>query len=320
MIRVAQRQAVEPEAVRRLQERVGSELYRRRLPLERGRLREYYQPLSRKMTALKVRIIRPALVLGLRLSGLYQRGYRQFHNLCVRENSLSIPRLPPEFEGYTILQLSDLHIDIDPGLVDSVIEAVAPLRYDLCVMTGDFRNSTIGEWQDVIPPMRQLMAQLTAPAYAILGNHDFMEMVPALEELGLQFLLNESIALKRNGRELYLVGIDDPNIYATHDLPQALQGVPPDAVRLLLSHSPVIYREAAAHGIEAVLAGHTHGGQVCLPGGIILSRNDKSPRHLLKGAWRYRETVGYTSVGTGSCGIPVRFNCPPEVTLHRLTL
>jgi predicted MPP superfamily phosphohydrolase len=302
----------------RIDQRMGQELHERRRKIERGRLLEHARPVSPKMTAIKIRVIRPILNLGLRLLGLYRHGYRQYHNLVVRHNTLALHNLPASFEGFTLLHLSDLHIDLDPSLVDSIGASLDGLRYDCCVMTGDFRNSTIGPWSEVIPPMRRLLALIGGPVYAVLGNHDFIDMVEPLERLGMRFLVNESVPLVRPGGSVHLVGVDDPNIYATHDLARALRGVPADGVKILLSHSPVIYREAAAHGIQAVLAGHTHGGQVCLPGGGILVHNDSSPRRMLRGAWRAGTLQGYTSVGTGACGLPVRFNCPPEVALHRL--
>ncbi len=298
--------------------RMGQRSYARRLAIERGRLLESRQAVSPRMTALKIRVIRPILAFGLRAVGLYRHGYRQYHNIRVRRNTLAIRRLPGVFEGFTLLQMSDLHIDLDATLVDSVAAAIAGLRYDVCVVTGDFRNSTIGAWDEVVPPMRRLVEQIRAPAYAVLGNHDFADMVAPLEAAGVRFLVNESVAVEHNGAALYLVGIDDPNIYATHDFNHALRRVPSGAIRILLSHSPAIFREAAARGFEVLLAGHTHGGQVCLPWGGILVRNDKSPRRFLRGAWRHGDLQGYTSSGTGSCGLPIRFNCPPEVTLHTL--
>ena len=301
-----------------MDERMGQRPYARRLAIERGRLIESRQAVSPKMTALKIRVIRPILAFGLRAIGLYRHGYRQYHNIRVRRNTLAIRRLPDAFEGFTLLQMSDLHIDLDATLVDSVAAAIADLPYDVCVITGDFRNSTIGAWDAVVPPMRRLVEQIRAPVYAVLGNHDFADMVPPLEAAGMRFLVNESVAVERDGAALYLVGIDDPNIYATHDFNHALRRVPSGAIRILLSHSPAIFREAAARGFEVLLAGHTHGGQVCLPWGGILVRNDKSPRRFLRGAWRHGDLQGYTSSGTGSCGLPIRFNCPPEVTLHTL--
>ena len=301
-----------------LEERMGKDAYARRLVIERYRLEEYYRPVSPRMVAFKVRVLRPILRFALRVLGLYRSGRRQYHDLSIRRNTLEIPGLPSAFAGYRIMQMSDLHIDLDPSLVDTIAVAVGGLKCDICVMTGDYRNATVGPSDEVIPLMRRLREALDAPTYAVLGNHDLAEMVAPLEEAGIVFLVNEAKILQRGAEAIALVGIDDPNVYGTHDLAHALHEVPRGMVKILLSHSPVIYREAAEHGIAAVLAGHTHGGQICLPGGIILSRNDKSPRRFHRGGWHYHDVQGYTSVGTGACGLPVRFNCQPEVTIHTL--
>jgi predicted MPP superfamily phosphohydrolase len=87
---------------------------------------------------------------------------------------------------------------------------------------------------------------------------------------------------------------------------------------ILLSHTPEIYRQAAHAGFKLLLSGHTHGGQICLPGAIPLTLDSVLPRRMGAGAWKYHDMVGYTSVGVGSCIVPVRLNCPPEITLHCL--
>ena len=95
-------------------------------------------------------------------------------------------------------------------------------------------------------------------------------------------------------------------------------GIPDESVSLLLAHSPEIYRHAAYVGFDVMMCGHTHGGQICLPGGIALTFNSSAPRFTGVGAWSYALMQGYTSAGTGSSVVPARFNCPPEVTLHHL--
>ncbi len=302
----------------RLSARLGHRQYRRRRAIEEGRVLEHRRRLPPPLAAFKAHVARPLLFLGLRLSGLGRHGNRQFRALRVVRHALPVAGLPDDFAGFTLLHLSDLHIDLEPTLARSVAAAIRHLRYDLCVMTGDYRNSTVGRHDVAVGAMLELRRSIAAPVYAVLGNHDFLAMVPPLEEGGIRFLLNEAVALRRAGAVLYLAGIDDPNIYRTHSLARALRRVPASAVKVLLSHSPAIHREAARHGVQAVLAGHTHGGQVCLPGGRILVRNDDSPPQLLRGAWRYGEVRGYTSPGTGACGLPIRINCPPEVTLHEL--
>ncbi len=303
----------------RLRARLSHRQYRRRLAIEQGRILEHRRPISPRLTAVKIHVARPLLSLGLRLLGIYHHGNRQFRALRVVRHTLRLRGLPAPFAGYTILQLSDLHIDLDPTLVRNIVAAIRGLNYDLCVMTGDYRNSTVGGWDRAVRAMRALRQAITTPVFAVLGNHDFVAMVPPIEEIGIRFLLNESVALRRGESSIHLVGIDDPNIYRTHNLTRALRQVPRQAVSILLSHSPIIHAEAARQGVAAVLAGHTHGGQICLPGGRILMHNDPSPHRMLSGAWQYEGVSGYTSPGTGSCGLPVRFNCPPEVTLHTLS-
>jgi hypothetical protein len=143
-------------------------------------------------------------------------------------------------------------------------------------------------------------------------------MVPAMEEMGIRMLLNEAAAIEREGQRLHLVGIDDAHYFRVDNIEKAAMGLPHDAFSILLSHTPEIYRQAAHAGFDLLLAGHTHGGQICLPGSIPITLDSKLPRRLGAGAWRWHQMAGYTSVGCGSSIIAVRLNCPPEITLHRL--
>jgi uncharacterized protein len=252
-----------------------------------------------------------------RLLGIYRWGYRNFTDLRLVQNRIRHPRLPSGLDGLRVLQLTDLHLDLDPALGQAVRERLAGVDYDLAVITGDFRNTTDADHGPSVAETTTLLAALRGPVYAVLGNHDFIEIVPPLERAGLRFLLNEVATVPFGGAELYLAGVDDPNFYRTHDLAGVRDAVPDDGFSLLLCHSPETYREAAGFGFDVMLSGHTHGGQICLPGGYPLVRVCDAPKPMQAGAWRYRELVGYTSVGTGSCGVPLRYFCPPEITLHR---
>jgi uncharacterized protein len=97
-----------------------------------------------------------------------------------------------------------------------------------------------------------------------------------------------------------------------------MAGVAAEDCVLLLSHTPEPYRQAAHAGVDLMLSGHTHGGQVCLPGGIPILTDTPTPRAYVRGPWRYRAMAGYTSVGCGSSVVDVRLNCLPELTLHQL--
>ena len=255
----------------------------------------------------------------LRITGLYNRGLRNVLDIQVSENDVFLPGLPQSFEGFTILQLSDLHLDITKGLTEAVIERVKVLTYDLCVITGDYRASTSGSYSEAIEETIKLIPHLQEPVYAILGNHDFIEFVPPLEKAGLTFLLNETVEIGRGEASIYISGVDDPHLYETENLHKSGDLIPTEAISVLLAHSPEIYRKAAASGYDLMLSGHTHAGQICLPGRIAILNNANCPRSMVYGPWRHENLQGYTSAGTGSCGVPARFFCPPEVTLHRLT-
>jgi predicted MPP superfamily phosphohydrolase len=256
---------------------------------------------------------------SLRLVGLYGRAQRNAQAIRVQRNTLPIPSLPAPFAGYRILHLSDLHVDMDARNTHAISERVRAVDYDLCVMTGDYRARTFGPFEAVIEGMAALRLQLNAaPIYAILGNHDTIRLVPALEDLGIRVLLNESVVLERGGHRLHLAGIDDAHYYQVHNIDKAAAAIPEGALSLLLSHTPETYRHAAHAGFTAMLCGHTHGGQICLPGGIAITWDARCPRRLAAGPWRYGDMLGYTSVGAGTSVVNARLNCPPEITVHVL--
>jgi len=300
-----------------LESRLGSKYVAQRLRIEA----DHETAMSRKAKPsfnLESRFSERALILGLRLTGLYARGRRNALSIEVRRHEAQIANFPAAFDGFTILHLSDLHIDLTPAFSGALIEAIEPLAYDLCVLTGDYRAQTFGPFEAALEGMGQLKPHIKSPAYAVLGNHDSICMVPAMESMGYSFLINEHIRIKRSGRDLHIAGIDDAHFYCLEDCRRAAQEIPRDETSILLSHTPEAYRQAADAGFALMLCGHTHGGQICLPGGVALLTEAKSPRQFVRGAWRYRDMIGYTSVGAGTCIVDVRLNCRPEVTLHRL--
>src|SRR5262249_38204445 len=150
----------------------------------------------------------------------------------------------------------------------------------------------------------------------VLGNHDTIRMVPGLEAMGIRMLVNEAEAIHRGGEVLYVAGIDDAHFYRVDNIEKAAAQIPHGASAILLSHTPEVYRQAAHAGFSLLLAGHTHGGQICLPGGVPITLDSALPRALGAGAWSYHQMSGYTSVGAGSSIVAVRINCRPEITLH----
>ena len=303
---------------RALVHRVKAHHLRRRLAIERdheaqifGQGRNFFHPENWYSLHALIRTT-------LRLSGCYARGRRNALDIAVRHNDIRIAGLPAMFNGFTILHLSDLHLDLHPELTHVLSERLRDVDYHMVVLTGDYRGQTFGPHTAAIEAMARLRPHFRAPVYGVLGNHDTIRMVPPFEAMGIRMLLNEAVAVERGGEAIYLSGIDDPHYYKADDLTEAGASIPPEAISILLSHSPEIYRRAAQAGFNVLLCGHTHGGQICLPGGWAIIYNAHCPRKLCAGAWRYHQLLGYTSVGVGVSIVEVRFNCRPEITLHHL--
>lgn len=286
----------------------------RRLALE-----QYHEQQLRNGRKKLLDLERPELIRRcLRLVGLHQRGQENARQLLVREHRFTFERLPAAFKGMRLLHLSDLHLDMDAGTSAAIIEKVRELDYDVCVMTGDYRASTYGSCDAAMEILAELRDAIRGDVYAVLGNHDSIAMTSAMEAMDIQVLLNSGVRLQRGGQSIGLAGIDDAHYFRLHDIPDAYSSVADEAVKILLSHTPEVFSEAAEAGFDAFLCGHTHGGQICLPGGVALTLEARCPRSLGKGAWQYGGMQGYTSVGAGTSIVNVRLNCPPEITIHTL--
>jgi predicted MPP superfamily phosphohydrolase len=139
-----------------------------------------------------------------------------------------------------------------------------------------------------------------------------------MEAMGFRVLLNESIPVRKNASAIYMAGIDDAHYFRMEDFNKTVSEIPQNALSILLSHTPEVYAQAAEHGFAVMFCGHTHGGQICLPGGIPITLDSRCPRNLGRGSWQHNQMQGYTSAGSGCSIVVARINCPPEVTLHTL--
>jgi uncharacterized protein len=254
----------------------------------------------------------------LKLTGLYRRGCRNAAQIEVRHNEIRSARVPKAFDRFTILHLSDFHVDMNQDAMARLAVILPDLSYDLCVLTGDYRGQTFGPYEEALSGMSRICAKIRKPIYGVLGNHDTIRMIPGLEDIGIRMLLNECEMIERGNQRIHLAGIDDAHFYRADNIEKAASGIPSDEFSILLSHTPEIYRQAAHADFDLLLSGHTHGGQICLPGRVPVTLDSVLPRHMGSGSWRYHGMTGYTSVGAGSSIVPVRFNCPPEITLHHL--
>jgi predicted MPP superfamily phosphohydrolase len=255
---------------------------------------------------------------SLKLAGLYWRGCKNAERIQIRHNLIQRADVPVLFDGFTILHISDLHADISQGAMRRLVELLDGVSYDLCVLTGDYRGKTFGPFDAALEGVAQVRSHLKGPVYGVLGNHDTIRMVPGLEGMGIRMLLNECETIVRGNQRIHLAGIDDAHYYRVDNIEKAASLIPHDEFSILLSHTPEIYRQAAHADFSLLLGGHTHGGQICLPGSIPITLDSVLPRYMASGPWKYHDMVGYTSVGVGSCVVAVRLNCAPEITLHHL--
>ena len=262
--------------------------------------------------------IHSVLRTTLRLTGLYRRGRRNAEDVRVRRNTFAFANLPSAFDGYTILHVSDPHVEMNRGAMDRLIRLLPGLDYDVCVLTGDYRARTFGPFDRALEGLERVRAHIRSPVYGVLGNHDTIRMVPGMEAMGIRMLLNESVTVERHGQRIHMAGIDDAHYYRVDNIQKAAEQLPHGEFSILLSHTPEIYRQAARAGFDLLLGGHTHGGQICLPRGVPITLDSSLPRRMGAGPWRYQSMAGYTTVGIGSCIVAVRLNCPPEIVLHTL--
>lgn len=256
---------------------------------------------------------------ALKACGLWNRAHRNIFRIETREMHWELPRLPEIFRGFRLLQVSDPHVDIDPELGPCIAEKVRQTPHDALVITGDYRNTTDKDYTPCMRAMRQIIEAGAESRFGILGNHDFIEKVWDLEAAGLPILLNEAVALERSGQALWIVGVDDAHFYQNHDFAAARKNIPQSDCSILLCHTPEVHEQASLHNFDLMLSGHTHGGQICLPGGrhlVCPVKGISAP--FIKGPWKSGDLLGYTSRGTGSCGVAARLNCPPEITVHIL--
>jgi uncharacterized protein len=242
----------------------------------------------------------------------------------VRQN-FALPRWPERMNGFTIALLSDFHYDpyfsVHP--LRAAIPLVNDLRPDLVVLTGDFVSilpvGDDAEGAFAAEPCARLLRQMTAPygLWAVLGNHDFFtdpeHVTRALQAEGIHVLSNQSATIERDGTRFWLAGVYDV-ISGRADLAQTLHGVPAGEAVVLLAHEPDFADEVARFPVDLQLSGHSHGGQVRIPLLPPLYLPELAKKYVW-GTYRVGGLTLYTNAGLGTVDIPVRLNCPPEITL-----
>ncbi len=251
--------------------------------------------------------------------GLYKRGVRNAKNIQLLETPLSFINLPEEFDGFTILLLSDLHLDSLEGLEHLILNTLDNRAFDLCLLTGDYRTRLHGPNRNIISKLKYLIEGINSREgfLGVLGNHDDCHMVNPLEKIGMRLLINESCLIQRGSSQIQIIGTDDVHYYYTDQALHALEQAD-NGFSVAMVHSPELFDFASEMDVDLYLCGHTHAGQVCLPGGIPIIKHLNKGRRYYRGEWDYQGMKGITSAGVGTSGIPVRFNTRGEILILKL--
>jgi predicted MPP superfamily phosphohydrolase len=261
---------------------------------------------------------RPLRELAGNVSKLAKSAIDEANSLSLERVEVRLARLPKQLDGFRIIHLSDTHHSPFTNLdhIERAIKIANRLKPDLFVLTGDY----VSHEKKYIAPVAKALGQLEAEfgTYACLGNHDHWTdpdlVVKKFESAGIKMLVNEGFRFDARGSSFWLAGVDDHMVGKT-DLAAALKGSFPDEMKLLLAHNPLIFRQAARYGVDLTLSGHTHGGQVKVrdPEKRLLPK-----RKLTSGLHMRKNSQIYITRGIGTVVLPIRYQCPPEISLLEL--
>jgi len=243
------------------------------------------------------------------------------HRLTVTRAVFGIRNLPADLEGLRIAHLSDLHAGphTPVGFLREAVAMANRLEPDVVLMTGDYADHRAGD----LPACTEVLSGLTAPlgVFGALGNHDHeVGVAPTIEALtaaGVKVLRNSNAPLGVGPTHLWIAGLDDTTGYRG-DFCAALAGIPAGEPIVLLSHIPDVLAKASDEDIDLILAGHTHGGQVLIPGIGAPHAPVRLGAELLAGGRRMGHSRIQVSRGIGTTVWPIRYDCPPEIGLFTL--
>jgi len=239
------------------------------------------------------------------------------NSLSLERVEIYLERLPPKLDGFKIIQLSDTHHSPLTSLdhIKRAVKIANRLKPDMFILTGDY----VSHEREYIAPVAAVLGKLKAKygIHACLGNHDHWTDAELVTHLfrgeGINVLINEGFRFETKRGSFWLCGVDD-HMAGKTDLTAALRGSFPDEMKLLLAHNPVIFRESTRVGVDLTLSGHTHGGQ------IRLRDTEKNiiPRRRKAGLHKRRDSQIYITRGIGTVVVPMRYQCPPEISLLEL--
>ncbi|MGH0429685.1 metallophosphoesterase [Bacillus hominis] len=279
---------------------------------------------------MKKNINRIILIIST-LVGICIFSYLQNNLISVSEVNISSSKIPSSFKGFRILQLSDLHNKKFGENQDILIEKVKNLNPDIIVITGDLIDSKSYDAEISLQVIRELVTGY--PVYFVTGNHEqwsgkYNSLEKELKKQHVTVLRNEHASIQKEGQEIYLLGIDDPDFtnekrdegsIIKAEIEKAKDKVQPDGYKILLSHRPEFLEEYADEKIDLVLSGHAHGGQVRLPflGGLVAPNQGILPKYTA-GLYEKQNTSMIVSRGLGNSIIPQRVFNRPEIVVVQL--
>lgn len=256
--------------------------------------------------------------LGVAGAAVIARGMANSRQLKLTFETVAIPDLPAPFAGFRLLYLTDLHLRSRSPRPAELLDLAEMAEPDLICLGGDYAYDA-----PALPEVERLLAKLTErwPVVGVYGNsdnrRDIDEVARARWAEYLPFLTNTALPVERDGAQLWIAGVDDPHL-ELDDLPAAMESVPSGAPVILLAHSPEIIMRPLDPRVRLILCGHTHGGQICLPGGKALFSNTRLPLKFAAGRHHIGNAVLYVSRGIGSTRLPLRYGCLPEATVFTL--
>jgi uncharacterized protein len=265
------------------------------------------------------------LGLSRRESNTPRIQWRGPHEFVWRREELAIDALAHELEGLRILHLSDFHTRrYWPAAYDTLLERIAGNPPDLILFTGDFVESR-RDHMPAVPHVKRLVEGFRARlgCFGTLGNHDLYHFAPQLGGTNVKLLEGQRELISLANANIELIGF--PGVAPDDLTDDFLRSLPPRGqrtLRIVMSHFPQHIRRTAALRPDLFLCGHTHGGQVCLPGGVPIITHGKLPRRLCRGIHEVGPTWLVVNHGLGFSGLPLRVLCPSEVielTLKRET-
>ncbi len=249
------------------------------------------------------------------------------NNIQVERISITIENLPEEFEGTKIAHLTDFHSYNFGEREKRVLEILEDIDPDFVFITGDFIDHKTKDINSCQEFWRELGNKYQGKIFGITGNHEYWnndieakDFKNLLEESGIVVLDNKNEKIFQGDEYIYLLGVDDPHT-GNDDLEKAAAGAEEDIPKILLAHSPDIVNDLESlkkEDVELILAGHTHGGQIVIPFVQPYWTPTKNHGRYASGLFEIGGTYLYVNRGIGMAVLPVRFNCPPEVTVIEL--